>query len=53
MCIPVAYVLAHFTDMPILPLYFCVQMVDMLKALTGMLLVRSGIWIQNIVEDHI
>ena len=52
-CIPVAYVLAHFTDMPILPLYFCVQMVDMLKALTGMLLVRSGIWIQNIVENHI
>ncbi len=51
-CIPLAYVLAHFTNLSILPIYTCIQLADILKALLGVTLVRSGIWIHNIVDNH-
>lgn len=49
--IPLAYVLSRFTEMPILLLYLCVQMVDILKATLGFILVKKGVWINNIVAD--
>ncbi len=48
--IPLAFVLAHFTKLPILALYACVQVADIFKASLGIAMVRSGIWINNIVD---
>lgn len=51
-CFSVAYSLAHFTAMPIVPLYFCVQALDIVKGVIGAILVKKGVWIQNIVADQ-
>ena len=46
---PVAYALAYHTGMPIVPLYFCVQGLEIIKCLIGCVMVEKGIWIRNIV----
>jgi len=46
---PVAYVLAYLTSMPIVPLYFCVQGLEIIKCIMGYVMVEKGIWIRNIV----
>ena len=48
--VPLAFVLAHFTDMPILPLFIAVQSLEVLKCVVGFLLVRSRKWVNNLVE---
>ncbi len=47
--LPLAYCLAHFTGMGIRSLYLCVQLVDLIKCVIGFVLVKKGIWINNIV----
>ncbi|MCR5329861.1 MAG: MATE family efflux transporter, partial [Lachnospiraceae bacterium] len=49
--VPVAYVLSRFTGLPILPLYACVNMLNLLKCLIGFILVKKGVWINNIVNE--
>lgn len=48
---PVAYMLAYLTDMPIVPLYFCVQGMEIIKCIMGFIMVEKGIWIRNIVAQ--
>ena len=45
----VAYILAYWTTMPIVPLYFCVQGLEIIKCIIGCVMVEKGIWIRNIV----
>ena len=47
--LPLAFCLAHFTDMNILWMYVCVQAFDLTKCLFGFLMVKKGVWINNIV----
>ena len=49
--VPVAYVLSRFTGLPILPLYTCVNLLNLLKCLIGFILVKKGVWINNIVNE--
>ena len=49
--IPVAYFLAHFTGMPILPMFACVQLVEIIKCVVGWRMTASGRWAQNLVAD--
>ena len=48
--IPLAYVLVHYTDMPITVLFLCCQMIELMKCLIGYALVKKGIWINNITN---
>ena len=48
--IPLAFVLVHYTDMPITFLFLCCQMIELIKCLIGYVLVRKGIWINNITN---
>ncbi len=48
--VPVAFCLSKFTNIPIVPLYFTVQSLDILKAILGFILVKKGIWIKNLIE---
>ena len=48
--IPLAYVLVHYTDMSITVLFLCCQMIELMKCLIGYVLVRKGIWINNITN---
>ena len=50
--IPLAYSLSRFTSVPIVPLYLLCQSVDLIKCLIGFVLVKKGVWIQNIVETE-
>lgn len=47
--IPAAWLLAHMTALPIVPLYMAVQALDLVKASIGFVLVRKGVWARNIV----
>lgn len=49
--VPFALVLCTFTELPVISLYLCVQMVDLLKCLIGFILVKKGIWVQNLVRE--
>ena len=49
--VPLAYCLAHFTNMDIIPLYFCCQCVEAIKCLIGLALIKKGVWLSNIVSD--
>ena len=46
--IPLAYVLAHFTSVPITEMYLAVQLLDLVKCVIGYVLVKKGVWINNI-----
>ena len=48
---PIAYVLCHFTDVGIVPLYFVCQSVEIGKCILGGILVGKRIWVRNIVAD--
>ena len=47
--IPLAFVLSRFTSLPIVPLYFLCQAVDILKCVVGFVMVKRGVWIHNFV----
>lgn len=48
---PVAYVLSRYTGMPLIPMYACVQSIDIIKCIIGFILVKKGVWINNIVTE--
>lgn len=50
-CLPIAYLTCTFTSLSVVGVFFCVQSADLIKALIGGLIIRSGIWANNIVKD--
>ena len=49
-CVPVAFLLANMTSMPIVPLYLVVQGLEIIKVMIGITLVKRGVWVRNIIE---
>ena len=47
-CVPLAFVLSRFTDIPILWLFFICQSTDLIKCAIGAFMIRQGKWIQNL-----
>ena len=47
-CVPVAFCLSRFTDMPILPLYIICQSLELVKCGIGAYMIRKGTWMQNL-----
>lgn len=47
---PFAFVLSRFTALPIVPLYLNCQLLDLIKCAIGFVLVKKGVWVNNIVE---
>lgn len=48
---PVATILAKYTTLPIAIVYLLVQSLELVKAVIGFIMVKSGVWLQNIVEE--
>ena len=46
-----AFLLTTYTDLHILNIYFCVQFIDVLKLIIGLLMLRSDFWARNVVND--
>lgn len=49
--IPLAFVLCRYTSMNIVLIYFCCQGIDIIKCVIGFVLVKKGIWLQNIISE--
>ena len=49
--VPLAFLLTRFTDLPIIPVYMLCQISEAVKALIGFVMVRKGVWVNNIVEN--
>lgn len=47
--VPVAYVLSRYTSIPVIALFAMVQIADWVKCVIGFVLVKKGVWLQNIV----
>ena len=47
--VTIAFTLSRFTALPVLAVYVMVQLGDILKCILGFILVRKGVWLQNIV----
>ena len=50
--VPVAFIISRLTAMPVLMMFFCVQMIDLIKCTIGFILVKKGIWLQNLVKTN-
>ncbi len=47
--VPVAYCLSRFTMIPVIAIFAMVQIADWIKCVIGFVLVKKGVWLQNIV----
>ena len=45
----IAFVLSRFTGLPVIAVYAMVQLGDIIKCIIGFILVKKGVWLQNIV----
>ena len=48
--VPTAYILSHYTNISIIPLYMICQIPDMLKCILGAILLKRGAWLQNLTK---
>lgn len=48
--VTIAFTLSRFTSLPVIAVYTLVQLGDIIKCVIGFVLVKKGVWIQNIVE---
>ena len=48
--VSVCFTLTHFTSLTIMQIYIIVSLLDLIKAAIGVILVKKGIWINNIVD---
>lgn len=48
---PVAYLLGHHTQIPLIPMYIICQSTDLIKCVIGGILIKMGVWVNNIVEN--
>ena len=46
---PLALILSRLTNMPIVPMFLCVQLIDIFKLIMGLYLVHKGTWAENLV----
>lgn len=47
--VPIAYILSRYTSMPAVYILAMVQLGELIKCIIGFILVKKGVWLQNIV----
>ncbi len=50
--VPLAFSLAHFTNMHIIGIYLCCQAAEIIKCIIGLFLIKKGVWLSNIVDKN-
>lgn len=48
--VPLAYILGHYTALYVVFIFAAIQLADIIKCVIGFILVKKGVWLQNIVE---
>ena len=46
-----AFVLSRYTDWDIVWVYFCIQFIDVVKLVIGLIMLRSDFWANNVVDS--
>lgn len=49
--VPMSFLLTRFTGLPIIPVYMICQLSEVIKAAVGFVMVKRGVWVNNIVEN--
>lgn len=47
----IAFTLSRFTSLPVIWIYTAVQLADIIKCVIGFILLKKGIWLNNIVSE--
>ncbi len=47
--VPFAWCLVHLTKLPVVPIYLLVQLADFIKCVFGFVLMKKGVWLNNMV----
>ncbi|MPM77826.1 hypothetical protein SDC9_124834 [bioreactor metagenome] len=50
-CLPITYILAHYTSLPIVPLYAVCLALELSKSIVGFYWVKKEIWVRCVVLD--
>ncbi len=50
--VPLAFFLSRYTSIPVVPLYFICTAIDIIKCAIGLVMIKKGIWINNIVDGQ-
>lgn len=50
--IPYAFVLSHFTTLSITTVFFLVSFTEIIKVIIGFFMIKSNVWLQNIVNSY-
>lgn len=50
--VPAAFILSRYTSIPAFLIYTLIQVFDWIKCIIGFILVKKGVWIQNIVSEN-
>ncbi|MBO4399966.1 MAG: MATE family efflux transporter [Lachnospiraceae bacterium] len=49
--VPFAYLICTYTVLPVVMIFLAVQSLDLIKCLIGFILVKKGVWVQNLVRE--
>jgi Na+-driven multidrug efflux pump len=49
--VPIAFCCSRFTDMSVYMIFVCVNLADFIKCIIGGIMLKKGLWIQNIVDE--
>jgi len=49
--IPCAFILSRFTSFPIMTIFLAIQGIDTIKCILGFILIKKGIWLNNLVGE--
>ena len=50
-CVPTAYVIAHFTGIPIIPMFIIVRGLDIIKSVIGFIFIKKRKWVNNLTVE--
>ncbi len=50
-CVPVAFVLSHFTGIPIVPMFIIVRGLDLIKCIVGYVFIKRRRWVHNLTAE--
>jgi Na+-driven multidrug efflux pump len=51
LCVPLALILGHLTEIPLVPMYAIVLSLELVKCIIGFFFVKSGFWAKNLIKE--
>lgn len=50
-CVPAAFIIAHYTSLPILPMFIIVRALDLIKCVVGYVFIKRRKWVNNLTVE--